>query len=173
MNKEIADRTYLALKYLYLNAKDLQNENVISYLRKTQPLAYAKEFCTIKLSTARRSGHSSAIARFVNEHYSKNWAIISYNQNMSERNIENVSKNSGNNIYKATKSYIEFTKDKESGKTIFTSFNSFDRDLRGIELDGIIIDCASMLTKKKIKSLYEVGMSCMARKQYQFFIFIE
>lgn len=174
MNKKIGDRTYRALKCLYLNAKNLQNEKVIGYLRESQPLAYAKEFCTIKLATARRSGHSSAIARFINDHNNQNWAVISYNQNMSEHNLERVRfdamdpKSGKSNIIKVTKSYVNFA----DGKTIFTSFGSFDRDLRGINLDGIIVDCAYMLTKEKTKKLYQTAMPCMARKRYQFFIFV-
>lgn len=173
MNKKIADRTYLALKYLYLNTIDVQNQPTVKNLMMTQPLAYAKEFCTIRLTTARSSGHSSAIARFINEYYDHDWALISVNKDMSDQNLQKISKWANPHIKKITQSYVCYDNKGKIGKTILTSFASFDRELRGLELDGIIIDCACMLTQTKTENLYAVGLPCMVRKPHQFFIFVE
>lgn len=173
MNKKIADRTYLALKYLYLNTIDVQNNPAIKGLMAVQPLAYAKEFCTVKLTTARSSGHSSAIARFINEFYDKDWILISVNQDMSEQNMQKITKYANPYVKKQTKSQIIYDNKGKGGKTILTSFGSFERDLRGLEADGIIVDCACMLTKTKMEELYKIGLPCMCRRLHQFFIFVE
>lgn len=173
MNKKVADRTYLALKYLYLNSKDVQSESSIKEIRAAYPLAYAKEFCSIKLTTARHSGHSSALARFINEYYDKNWVLISVNQNMSEKNIDKIVQYSNGHIAKCNKSFISYENGTKKGKTVLTSFASMERDLRGLELNGILVDCACFLTQTKIDELYKIGMACMAKSKYQFFIFVE
>lgn len=177
MSKKIADRTYLALKYLYLNSKDMQDEECIQDLKLSQPLAYAKEFCTIKLTTARRSGHSHALARLVNQYYRDDWAIINYNQRLSNHCYQNIRKYKMEkvNIYepKSSESKILYMDGCTMSETILTTSFCFDKDLRGIELNGIIVDCACMFSQSKIDSIYDIGMACMKNSKYQFFIFVE
>jgi hypothetical protein len=173
MNKKVGDRTYLALKYLYLNAIEVQDEKCIHDLRYSAPLAYAKEFGTIKVTTARRAGHSSAIARFVNEFYDNNWAIISYNQHMSKHNMEYIKEYANPYIKKQTQFRIEYENGKKKGTTIMSSFASFERDLRGIDLNGVLVDCACLLSKTTTEVLYQIGLGCMAKNKYAFFIFVE
>lgn len=164
----ISNRTFQALENLYLNSKDMQDYSRDDY--SYQPLAHAKEYCTIKLTTARRSGHSTAISKLITK-YNNNWAIISHNQAMSERLIDNIRLNSiNNNIVKITKSQIDF---KNGNKTILITTHNFNEKLRGISLDGIIVDCACLLSQKKIEEIYKTGIPCMQFQPYRFFIFVE
>lgn len=173
MNKKIADRTYLALKYLYLNAKDVQNDTKIKNLHYPHPLSYAKEFCTIRLTTARRGGHSSAIARFINEYYDNQWVLISINQNMSLHNLNKIKLFGNKYIQKMTTSSVEYKNKNKTGKTILTSLGSFERDMRGLDINGVIVDGACMLSNKAEEKLYNIGMECMRLQPHQFFIFVE
>ena len=61
---------------------------------------------------------------------------------------------------------------KNGGEINFISINSTN-SLRGRELDGIIVDCSSVISQKKIDQLYQDGYPCMINKKYKFFIFVE
>ena len=63
--------------------------------------------------------------------------------------------------------------EKKNGSVYFMSSNNFDNQLRGLELDGIIVDCASFMNPSKIDLLYQVGIECMRYKPHMFFIFVE
>lgn len=166
MNDKVYNRTYQALKNLYLNSKEIQKQ--IKPLALLNDLSYAKEICTIRMATARRSGHTSSIAKFVNKYNDKNWAIIPPTMRQVEEINKMVGVYSKGDILKQTQSYIEF----KNGRTQFMTANTFNRDLRGLDLDGIIVDCAFYLSQSKIEELYQVGMPCMRFKPYKFFIFV-
>ena len=63
---KICNRTYKALQLLYKNARDQQYNFLIG---KQYPsiysLGYKKEFCTIRICTARQTGHTTAILKFI------------------------------------------------------------------------------------------------------------
>ena len=165
----LGSRTFTALECLYLNSKDEQDIYKYDYY-STNPLALVKEFCTIKLTTARRCGHSSAIAQLVNK-YHKNWAIISGNQSMSQQISEKINKwNVNGDIRKTIQSRIEF---EDDSIILLESQHTFHTNLRGYELDGIIVDGMSLLSQSKIENIYETGIACMEHKKYKFFIFVQ
>ena len=91
MNNKISNRTYESLKNLFLNCRESQDEAKKFGLHENSALAYAKEFCTIKMCCSRRSGHSTAIAKLINE-YPDYWAIIDYNLNCSKRTLERIAR---------------------------------------------------------------------------------
>ena len=176
MPKFLGNRTFTALECLYLNSKDMQEEQISDDLYRSDDyycknkLALAKEFCTIKLATARRCGHSSAIAQLVNK-YHKNWAIISGNQSMSEKISKKINKwNEKRDIRKTTQKIIEF---KDNSMILLEKQHTFFTNLRGHELDGIIVDGISFLSQSKIENIYEMGITCMEHKKYKFFIFVQ
>ena len=168
-SNKIGNQTYQALKYLFLNSKDMQDEaKKLGWERDN--LSYAKEFCTIKLTTARRSGHSTAIAKLVNEYHDHKWSLLGYNLAMAERNLNLIRQYDKGFISKATKSYVEF---QSGGKVDFMSLQNFENNLRGIEFDGIIVDCACMMSQNKMERLYDSAIPCMQFRPYMFFIFVE
>jgi hypothetical protein len=135
-------------------------------------LGFAKEFGTIKMCTSRRAGHSTAIAKLVNEFNDKNWVVISNTCQMLvhlHKLITRCAEQDGNNIKFCTPSHIEF----ENGSLDLIGIDSADRYLRGREFDGIIVDCAFWLSQSKIDKLYEVGIPCMQFKPHVIFIFVE
>jgi len=182
MNDKIGNRTYQALKNLYLNSKEMQDETIKLGFRENDQLAFAKEYCTIKLCGPRRSGHSEAIAKFIKEYYAGNWAIITINLHNSEFMRERIrwelqkpnSKcNFNPTIYKLTASNITIKNGPDISTIHLMSNHTFDYELKGLNLTGIIVDCASFLSKSKMEELYRVGMPCMYAHKYQFFIFVE
>jgi len=183
MNDKIGNRTYLALKNLYRNSQEIQDEvNKLDFRGRDGDLAYAKEFATIKLCGPRRSGHSEAIAKFIKEYYQGNWAIITVTLHNTELIREKIryqllkptTKPNKNPIAtKLTQAAITIKDGKDEGIIHLMSMYNFDNALRGLNLTGIIVDCASLLSKSKVEELYQVGMPCMKNHRYQFFIFVE
>jgi len=171
MSDSFCNRNFKALECLYLNSKEMQENDIIQKQKCRDQLSVAKEFCTIKMTTARRTGHSTAIAKFITKH-KNNWVIITpvlkqadflHNMTVNEIKRENlfISKENSLNI------------ESENRKINFMSIHNFDNQLRGLELDGIIVDCASFMNPSKIDLLYRVGIECMRNKPYMFFIFVE
>lgn len=171
-NSVIGNRTYSALKLLYQNSEDMQNCIDAGGYKTTYPIAYAKEFATIKLCTARGSGHSTAISKFVNE-YKNNYAILSFNLKMAEHLKEYVrfSSLSANRLMeKHNSQYIKYD---DGNEIFFGSMHNFRNCLTGHNIGGIIVDCASLWSKEKIEELYKVGLPCMGKRNKQYFIFVE
>ena len=163
----VGNRTYSALKALFNNSRDLQKDERIANLRCRDQLSFMKEFCTIKMQSTRRSGHSTAIAKLINEEQ-RNWAVIAPTLTMNRRIYELTFKYNSN-IKKATLDCINF----ENNKTVrFLSLNTLDNRLRGFEFEGIIVDCAFMLSNKQIEKLYKLGETSMRFSREQYFIFV-
>jgi hypothetical protein len=179
---QMYERILTSINLLIENSKEIQdNENVKKYVSHISPLQFAKDFCTIKVCSARRSGHSMAINKFILDKAAKSnekWALISHNQHCLERNLNGISEHikSLNGEVIASHSINYFTKHKmvfaNGGEIHFISINSTD-NLRGLELDGIIVDCTSIISEKKIEQLYNDGFQCMSTKQYKYLIFVE
>jgi hypothetical protein len=171
---EMYQRILESINLLVENSKEMQDNEIVQKEMNCSPLSFAKEWATIKVCSARRSGHSTAIAHFVLNRKNEKWAIIAPSLSMVSRNHELInSKNTvlpfRNTLLFNNRQEIVF---KEGGEVHFLSEGSFDR-LRGQELDGIIVDCVSFMSQKKIEELYKVGMPSMQNKKYKFFIFIE
>ena len=71
-------------------------------------------------------------------------------------------------IVRACQSCIKFKK----GSIHFMTKHNFDTNLRGLELNGIIVDCAFMLSQGEIDQLYRAGIPCMLKQDRLFFIFV-
>lgn len=165
----IGDRTYLALKSLYLNLIEVQSDPLNAKFVLQDWLSYAKEYSTIKLCCTRRSGHTTAIGKLVNE-FNKNWLVMSYNLHTAERVKAVILSENDRKILKETSSYIDF---KDGTNILFSSHFAFENEIKGRELDGIIVDVFSMMPQKKVDLLYETGMPSMLRTKNPAFIFIE
>jgi len=168
----IGNRTFKALEYLYLNSKEMQEEEMVRRDRFRDLLSNAKEFSTVKISSSRRAGHTTAIAKFILKHKNENWAVMSLNQNSLKNLYLKIERMGDGFICKKSSAHFKFN-GKNAGTIQFMSIHDFDSQLRGLELDGIIVDCASFMNQSKIELLYRVGIECMRNKPYAFFILVE
>lgn len=169
--EKMGSRTYKALRHLWKNSKEMQELELVKQFRCQDSIAHAKEYCTISLKTARRSGHTTAIAKFITRHRDMDWLVIAPNLKTSER-IRSVlcEKYGHNKVGKVTLLEINFIDNKT---TRFSSIGSYEKDLRGTELDGIIVDCAFMLSQQDLTNIYNLGVASMRFKPHAYFIFVE
>lgn len=176
---QMYERILTSINLLIENSKEIQ-DNIKKDIPNLSTLSFAKEFCTIKVCSARRSGHSMAINKFLLDKAASNekWVLISHNQYCLEKNLNNISEYikclkgemiASYNINYFTKHKVVFA---NGGEIHFISINS-TINLRGLELDGIIVDCSSILSEKKIEQLYNDGFQCMSTKKYKYLIFVE
>ena len=178
--------TYSALKSLIENCYYAQASYPFPYDDYCQHLGYYKEFCTVKMQTARRSGHTSALCKVAYEYFNK-VLILTYNQDMAQR-LKGVFPNATKTIL-PTKAKLEVgvefpLKGYGNGKMrnviringnqdyYFETVNNVDK-LRGMEFEAIFVDCAFALSKIKENQIYESLGPCMNRYQEKFFIFVE
>ena len=180
---EMYQRIIESINLLTQNSMEIQDKlsETMDNPDSRSPLGYAKEYCTVKVCTARRSGHTTAINYFILNKAAKlnqKWAIIYPNQHILETNKKNISEylKSLNGNIKTTYKPNEFNNYrivfKNGGEIPFITINSLDK-LRGTMLDGIIVDCSSLLSENKIDMLYDHGINCMKKNKYKFFIFVE
>lgn len=172
---KIGNRTYQALTNLYLNSLEMQDFYFCRDFREQDPLAHAKEYGTIKICGPRQSGHTTSIMKFLEIETTKpnkQITVLFFNLAMAKRFSE---------IFKdyllkkgiIAKHHLRFNVELENeNKIFFNTINHMD-DLRGLSLNNIIVDCASLLKPSKINEIYKVGLPCMAFKPYVSFIFVE
>lgn len=182
---QMYERILTSINLLIENSKEIQ-DNIRKDTSNLSPLSFAKEFCTIKVCSARRSGHSMAINKFLLDKTiisNEKWALIAHNQHclevFSSKNLSRISE-----YVKCLKkemttlsNYINYYNTHKitfnnGGEIHLISINSTN-NLRGLELDGIIVDCASILSEKKIGQLYNDGFQCMSTKKYKHLIFVK
>jgi hypothetical protein len=164
-------RTYQALENLYLNLQDMQQEENVKNLRKKDPLAHAKEFGTLKLTGPRQTGHTTAIQTFIRNkliNEREKWAILSPNLKMS--NIFFQKLNDGINIDSYKNNSIQY---KNGSLISCVGIQQFVNIGKGIELNGIIVDCASLIKPSQLEELYDIGIKAMQFQKFISFIFVE
>ena len=168
----ICDRTFCALENLYLNSKDTQPK----YSGYYNEMSFAKEYCTVSIKSSRQVGHSLAIAKFLKKHGNGNWFVMTYNLAMLYRlstnyiipSIKEKYEECGEKIISTTQSHIKH----RDGNIYLKTIKQIEQ-LRGMDLNGIIVDCASMVSQSKIDEIYRIGTPTMIDKEYKFFIFVE
>jgi len=166
---------YLALELLLVNSKWTQKK-IRSDYRELQEGGYLKEFCTIRMTGPRRSGHSHNIIELAMKHFD-NAVFISPTKDISDRlfdlmrcyycycnsdGIKNQNKKRGT---------IKMT----SG-SLYRFINIFQKyKLKNIETEAIFVDGFVVMEnnfKEKIDDIYNIGSVCMANNPYKFFIFV-
>lgn len=161
----IWDNTYQALTGLVENCY---------FAQATYPpaisdnMSYWKEFCTVRMYTARRSGHTTSICKVAHEYFRKA-LILAYNLDSAQKikeTFENI------NVDKAH--ILKTTNRVESldSKYYFESINSFE-NCRGLDFEAVFVDCAFMLSKQKEDKIYNILAPSMAKHSEKFFIFVE
>lgn len=166
-------RILASINLLMENSKEMQDLKGMSF---RSPISIAHEICTIKVGTARMTGHSLAIAHFLLDRSNQHWALITPTLWILQRIIEQIHianmdhVNQHNNIISRTKNKIKFL---NGGSITGMSIHNMDVLLRGHHIDGIVVDCASHLNNEQLDALYMNGNACMVRNRYKYFIFIE
>lgn len=170
MDNDTYNKTYQSLTNLFFNCKKAQETNVVKKFRIQDPIAHAKEFGTIAICGTRRSGHTTSIARLLNN-LNGNWIVINPNLEISIRCCQTVASYLGNHeITKQCKTKIT-TNNINIDFISLQQLDRFDR-LRGMDLNGIIVDCATFIKRKQKRRLYLDALPCMRCKDYVFFIFV-
>ena len=174
-----ADRILKAIDLLMQNSEEAQQE----VLRNDIPLninaqQMAKEYCTIKVCTARRTGHSTAIAQFVLNRTKENWIIITPKLQMVDRVFDIISYNSVITIGRRRSCVIEERSKRaikfyDGGSVLGFSDYESDTRLRGIQIDGILLDCSTFISDKAMDNIYYLGMACMTKNELKYFICVE
>jgi hypothetical protein len=144
--------------------------------------AYHKEYCTIRMSTARGAGHTTAAAKLAIKRFN-NVLFVSPNQSIATRLHQAVGQQAyairqkklqtSNkwDIFRVTSGQI----DTINGRYLFVSGSndSIIRATKAFQFDAIIVDGASMLKPSVEKFIYELLAMGMMGNKYQFFIFIQ
>lgn len=131
----IKDNVFIAMQLLIGAAKEVQKTFIDNKSNHVSIKAFLKNFCTIKVCSARRSGHSTAIIKSAVDF--ERPLILFPNDDMA-KNLKKVAKN----LYP-----------KESKKMTFCSINS-KIGYNQINADVVFVDCTSLLSSTKIDELY-------------------
>lgn len=183
MKKQLVDRsmvssriyqnTYEALKRLVDNSYYSQ----LTHIDHNDEKSHLKEFCTIRMCTARQSGHTTAMCKIAKEYFDK-VIFISPQYDMAERlNLifcNMVYEQSQRNISECPE-FTKVTKNEISTKNgyyFFGSQNSLDI-FRGREVEAVFIDGSFAITSKKEDDIYMTLAPCMSKYPQRFFIFIQ
>ena len=129
---------------------------------------YLKERCTVRMCTARQSGHSTAIFRIAREYFEK-VIFLSPTLKMSERLNECfLGKIDGLDLVKANKHEVLTRKDRY----LFGTHNSLDV-FRGQECEAVFVDGTFNMSVSKEDDIYTVLAPCMQNYPQRFFIFVQ
>ena len=131
-------------------------------------VGYWKEFCTVRMHTARRSGHTTSICKVAHEYFRKA-LILTYNLDLAQKTkkrFENINVDEARIL--KTKNRVE----SGDSKYYFESINSFE-NCQGLDFEAVFVDCAFMLSKQKEDKIYNALAPSMAKYSEKFFIFVE
>ncbi len=153
---EKKDHVYDALKILIKLSKEAQGDR--DSLKYCSFMQWLKEYCTIKICSARRAGHTEALKKLIIEDKMNIGCFV------PNRQWVNI-------IKKDYKETVE--KDINEGKLEFcTDMNSIDF-LRGknfSNLDAIVVDQASFFSQKKIDKIYDLIILTICRNKIPFYL---
>lgn len=167
-DQDPGQKTYIALKNLVDNSWYMQRKAYENGLYKNGSIGFLKEFCTVKMCTARRSGHSTAIARLCCEYFNK--AILFCHNQQTAENLHLQFRPYVNNITKELKDFIELN-NGESKYHFFSTGNL--QGTRGIETEAMIIDCASFMSEKKKEEIEDLAIVYLRPPAPFFLIYVE
>lgn len=171
LNEQIWSNTYTALKCLIDNSYYTQISLPSPCYTKEDNAGYLKEFCTVRMCTARRSGHTMAIFKIAREYFEK-FIFLSPTLEMSARLNECflgcLRKIDGLDIMKANEHEILMKKDRY----LFGTYNSLDM-FRGQECEAVFVDGTFGMTLSKENNIYTVLAPCMQNYPQRFFVFVQ
>lgn len=169
--------TTKALELLIESSKSAQ-QYYIDNLKYTNNYQYHKEFCTIKMSTARGLGHTQAIINTSIKYFNK-ILILTPTLDISEQtknkfsyipNTKITKKHALNSLdIKPITTDLIKVNDKQFHFGSFNNINNF----RGYDLEAVYVDVACMINNKQEKEIYDTLAPCMNNYPHKFFIFIQ
>jgi len=178
--------TYSALKSLIDNCYYAQAVYPFPVGDTSQHKGFFKEFCTVKMQTSRRSGHSTALCKVAYEYFN-NALILAYNEDQSHR-LRGAFPNA-TGIILPTKAKMEIGVEMPLHVQFGSKMNNVIRvngnqnyyfgtvngmeSLRGCEFEAVFVDCAFALSQKKEDQIYDEVGPAMAKYPEKFFIFVE
>lgn len=130
---------------------------------------YLKEFCTVRMCTARGSGHTTAICKVAKEYF-ENAIFLSPTVEMSERLNECF-----RSLQVDSSEFVKTNKHEifgRNGRYLFGTYNSLDT-FRGNECEAVFVDGTFMMNNKKEEDIYTILSPCMCKYSQRFFIFIQ
>jgi hypothetical protein len=145
----INENVYDALKILIKISKNAQEAH--PDIKQSMGLTlWLKEFCTVRVSTSRRTGHTTAIRRLIEENDMKLGVIFTSKLHADEFE--------GNLGFSAT----------------MRNYENFIRGRTFEDLDGIVIDMSFMMSQKKKDNMYRtLAPALIQRKEPFFLIFLQ
>ena len=127
--------------------------------RAISELSWAKEFCTIRLSTSRQSGHTTAMMRTIKKRFQKS-VIILPNQRLKEY------------VYHQKRT-IQVLENVTLDIKIM-SINSIEKQSMGMKnINAVFIDNSYFLNKAEIDRVYDLFIPAMIRDKPYFFVFMQ
>lgn len=143
-----------------LDLVEISEENQIQ-VKKEYPsytfLQWIKEFCTIKICTSRRGGHSYAVGQLLqNKFKNDNVVVISLNGGLESIVKHQCLANVGKNI-----------------NHIFCTIDNL-HNLRGLrDIKAVVCDCSSVFKEQQIKELYCMVSLILNLDNPSFIIFVQ
>ncbi len=123
--------------------KESEKRNPRYFTKPENRLAFLKEFCTIRVCSSRRGGHSTSIVQCAVEDF-HNPLILCYSENQS------------NNMKKSIKEIYPNLSISKYDKIICEHLNS--KRMLGIpKVDAIFIDTASFISSSKMSEVYALA----------------
>lgn len=173
LDSRIWSNTYNALKYLIDNSYYAQLAFPKNNLHLTNSLdfdkGYFNEFCTVRMCTARRSGHTTALCRVAKEYFDK-VIFLSPNLDMSKKLWSH---------FRSLPDNCEFSKviageisTNTGGRYLFGSHLALDK-FRGVETEAVFVDGTFSLNAKEEEEIYSCFASCMKKYPQKFFVFVQ
>jgi len=135
---------YDALAVMVSWTQNVIKENKFSY---HSPLAFLKEFATVKYNLPRKSGHTTMAKKLYREKFKNNAIIIVPFQEMRTQNFNTFDK-----VYNI---------DNLSSLSFYRNIYSLNN-----KVEAIIVDCSSLFTKTKIEKIYEFVIYICKEREY-------
>ena len=118
-----------------------------------------KEFRTIKICSARQSGHTTAIFNYADKRKDKQFLLFGFN-------------------WEITRRYRLMLKDKNINNIICCSIKEIKEkrltdQLRGLNIESIFVDVASLLSQSSIDDIYDFAESYYGINKNLLIVFME
>jgi hypothetical protein len=172
----MGQNTYGALKCLIDNSYYGQLSyppSLYDYRNDSSHRGYFKEFCTVKMCTARQSGHSTALCKVAWEYFDK-VAFLSPNYSMAERLSSRFQKSIVNkdidckDIVRQCKSELV----TKNGYYLFGSYRALER-FCDYDCEAVFIDGTFEMTDTIENNIYLAFGPVMWKYSQRFFVFVE
>jgi hypothetical protein len=171
--KKLVKQTKLVQKKLFTSCQSSLDDRPLRFRSKS----FLKEYGTVKLCAARRSGHSFALSKFALKEANKGKKVLVLNWNLDQSNRcrETIKKSCEEKLIKINKCN-SCTIELEEGRIMFgaqsqakaNGFSSLHYDA-----DLILVDVSSMWSKSSIEMIYDRLGPCLTFTKYPMIIFLE